>query len=172
MKAQSELLGNEKISKLLLNLSAPATIGMVVTGLYNIVDTIFVGRALGDASVQGIAAIAVSFPVLMLSMAISLAIGLGGASIISRRLGARDLEGAERTFGNIIGMSVVLGVLVSILGIVFITPILELFGATPTILPFAKEYLQILLLGTPVFMFGLVANNVAQDQKGMPGLPC
>ncbi|MBP2030114.1 putative MATE family efflux protein [Methanohalophilus levihalophilus] len=164
MKAQSEMLGTEKISKLLFKLSAPATVGMVVSGLYNIVDTIFVGRALGDASVQGIAAIAVSFPVLMISMAISLAIGLGGASIISRRLGARDLEGAERTFGNIIGMSVALGTLVAILGIVFITPILELFGATPTILPFAKEYLQILLYGSPVFMFSLVANNVARSE--------
>lgn len=164
MKAQSEMLGNEKISKLLFKLSAPATVGMLVSGLYNIVDTIFVGRALGDASVQGIAAIAVSFPVLMISMAVSLAIGLGGASIISRRLGARDIEGAEKTFGNIVGMSVVLGTLVTLFGLVFITPILELFGATPTILPFAKEYLQILLYGTPVFMFSLVANNVVRSE--------
>ncbi|MDK2891960.1 MATE family efflux transporter [Methanohalophilus sp.] len=164
MKAQSEMLGIEKISKLLLKLSAPATVGMLVSGLYNIVDTIFVGRALGDASVQGIAAIAVSFPVLMISMAISLAIGLGGASIISRRLGSKDIEGAEKTFGNIIGMSIVLGTLVSIMGLVFMTPILELFGATPTILPFAREYLQILLYGTPIFMFSLVANNVARSE--------
>lgn len=164
MKAQSEILGKEKVGKLLLKLSAPATVGMLVTGLYNIVDTIFVGRALGSDSVQGIAAIAVSFPVLMLSMAISLAIGLGGASIISRRLGARDIKTAEKTFGNIIGMSLVLGIIVVIFGSIFIVPILKLFGATATILPFARDYLQIILYGTPVFMFALVANNVVRSE--------
>jgi putative MATE family efflux protein len=164
MKIHSEMLGKEKIGKLLLNLSAPATVGMLVSGLYNIVDTIFVGRALGEQSVQGIAGIAVSFPILMLGMALSLAIGLGGSSIISRRLGAQDIEGAEKTFGNIVGLSVITGILVALYGSVHILPLLKLFGATDTILPFARDYLQIVLYGTPFFMFALVANNVVRSE--------
>ncbi|KXS42274.1 MULTISPECIES: MATE family efflux transporter [Methanohalophilus] len=164
MKAQSIALGSENIGKLLFRLSAPAAVGMVVMGLYNIVDTIFVGRALGSESVQGIGGIAVSFPVMMIAMAISLAIGLGGSSIISRRLGSDDLEGAEHTFGNIVGLSLSLGFLVLIFGSIFIVPILKAFGATPTILPFARDYLQIILYGTPLITFAQAINNVVRSE--------
>ncbi len=164
MKEQSRALGSESVGKLLFRLSAPATVGMVVMGLYNIVDTIFVGRALGEGSVQGIGGIAVSFPVVMIAMAVSLAIGLGGSSIISRRLGGDDLEGAERTFGNMVGLSLSLGFLVFIFGSIFIVPILKAFGATPTILPFARDYLQIILYGTPLITFAQAINNVVRSE--------
>jgi putative MATE family efflux protein len=164
VKEQSRALGSESVGKLLFRLSAPATVGMVVMGLYNIVDTIFVGRALGEGSVQGIGGIAVSFPVVMIAMAVSLAIGLGGSSIISRRLGGDDLEGAERTFGNMVGLSLSLGFLVFIFGSIFIVPILKAFGATPTILPFARDYLQIILYGTPLITFAQAINNVVRSE--------
>ena len=85
MDERSQMLANENIGKLLLKLSVPATIGMLVQAFYNLVDTVFVGRAYGIESVQAIGGIAVAFPIQMIGMAVSLAIGIGGASLISRR---------------------------------------------------------------------------------------
>lgn len=92
MDERSHILANEKIGKLLLKLSVPAITGVLVQAFYNLVDTIFVGHAYGANSIQAIGGIAVAFPIQMIGIAVSLATGIGGASIISRRMGEREMK--------------------------------------------------------------------------------
>ncbi len=164
MHERSRLLADESIGKLLFKLSAPATIGMLVTALYNVVDTVFVGQALGENSVQGIAGIAVAFPIMMIVMAIALAIGIGGASMISRNIGERNIEKAENVMGNVLSLVLIASAFICIQGSIFITPILQLFGATDTILPYATEYLRVILYGSIFFMFALAMNNIVRAE--------
>lgn len=164
MHERSRLLADESIGKLLFKLSAPATIGMLVMALYNVVDTVFVGQALGENSVQGIAGIAVAFPIMMIVMAIALAIGIGGASMISRSLGQRNIDRAENVMGNVLSLVLIASAFICILGSIFITPILQLFGATDTILPYATEYLRVILYGSIFFMFALAMNNIVRAE--------
>ncbi len=164
MSRHSDALGQDDIGKLLLRLSAPATVGMVVMGLYNIADTIFVGRALGTESVQGIGGISICFPIQMLMMALSLGVGIGGASLISRSLGKRDRLCANRTFGNIMTLSVLMGLIITVAGSIFIDPMLRIFGATDSIMPYALDYMSIILLGTVLIFVSQVANNVVRAE--------
>ena len=97
MKKLTARLGEERISKLLVNLSLPATIGMMVNALYNLVDTIFVGRGVGALAIGGLT---IAFPIQMVIMAFAQMIGIGAASAISRSLGAKDIEKADYAAGN------------------------------------------------------------------------
>ncbi|WP_340820160.1 MATE family efflux transporter [Methanolobus sp. WCC4] len=164
MHERSKLLADESIGKLLFKLSAPATVGMLVQALYNLVDTAFVGQALGENSIQAIGGISVAFPVMMIVMATALAIGIGGASMISRSLGERDMDRAENVMGNVLSMVLITSVLICVLGSIFITPVLQLFGATDTIMPYATDYLSIILYGSIFFMFALAMNNVVRSE--------
>ncbi|WP_406655765.1 MATE family efflux transporter [Methanolobus sp. ZRKC2] len=164
MQEHSKLLADESIGKLLLKLSAPATIGMMVQALYNLVDTIFVGQALGENSIQGIAGISIAFPIMMIGMAIALAIGIGGSSVISRALGEKNIEKAENTMGNILSLIGVSSILITIIGSILIVPMLKLFGATDTILPYSLDYLSIILYGSVFFIYALAMNNVVRAE--------
>lgn len=164
MHERSRLLADESIGKLLFKLSAPATVGMLVQALYNVVDTVFVGQALGENSVQGIAGIAVAFPIMMVVMAIALAIGIGGASMISRSLGEGDHERAENVMGNVLSLVLIMSAFILVAGSMFLTPVLRLFGATDTILPYATEYTTVILQGSVFFMFALAMNNVVRAE--------
>src|SRR3989339_1074051 len=115
MEKQRKLLGEEKIGKLLFKLSAPAMVGMFVMALYNLVDTIFVGHGVG---VTGIAGIAIVFPISMIVMSLSMMVGIGGSSIISRRLGENRKDEAEKVLGNVTTLIVGLGIILTILGLV------------------------------------------------------
>ncbi|WP_292467992.1 MATE family efflux transporter [Methanolobus sp.] len=132
--------------------------------LYNLVDTAFVGQALGDNSIQAIGGIAVAFPVMMIIMATALAIGIGGASMISRSLGEKNHDRAENVMGNVLFMVLITSAFICIVGSVFITPILRLFGATDTIMPYAVDYLSVILYGSIFFMFTLSMNNVVRSE--------
>jgi Na+-driven multidrug efflux pump len=132
--------------------------------LYNLVDTAFVGQALGDNSIQAIGGIAVAFPVMMIIMATALAIGIGGASMISRNLGEKNHDRAENVMGNVLFMVLITSAFICIVGSVFITPILRLFGATDTIMPYAVDYLSVILYGSIFFMFTLSMNNVVRSE--------
>lgn len=161
MGEHSELLGKEKISKLLMHLSAPAMIGMIVQALYNVVDTIYIGRSVGFL---GIAGLTIVFPIHMLILSFSQTVGIGGASIISRSLGSGDKRRADHTFGNVIILLVIISVAIMIPGYIFIVPILKIFGATDTILPYSLDYLTIILFGTFFFVFGVAINNVVRAE--------
>ena len=112
--ARQNMLANEGIGRLLLRLSLPAAVGMIVMALYNVVDTIFIGHAVGPL---GIAGLTIVFPIQMLLMGVGMLLGIGGASLISRSLGAGDIHKAERTLGNAISLSVLLGLLLSLIHI-------------------------------------------------------
>ncbi|MFH1250937.1 MAG: MATE family efflux transporter [bacterium] len=161
MKSNNHILADEKVGRLLVNLSAPAMVGMFVMALYNVVDTIFVGRGVGAMAIAGITIV---FPIQLLVMAIAMMVGIGGASVISRALGAGDYEKANTTFGNVLLSIVIFGFSLALLGNIFIDELLALFGASDTILPFARDYAQIILLGTVFFSFSMASNNVIRSE--------
>ncbi len=136
-------------------------IGMIVNALYNLVDTIFVGQGAGTMAIAGIA---IAFPIQMLIMAIAQTVGLGSASIISRSLGAGDHKKAEHVAGSSFTAVGILSILFTIFGLTFITPLLKLFGATETILPYSTQYLSIILLGSFFFSFSVSSNNLVRSE--------
>jgi len=157
----NHILADDNIGKLLFKLSAPATLGMFVMALYNVVDTIFIGHSVGKL---GIAGISIVFPFQMFVMAIGQTLGIGGASLISRSLGAGNIEKAEKTLGNVIFSVVIFGISLALFGSFFIDKILMVFGATETILPYAREYMQIILFGTILFTFLMTSNNIIRSE--------
>ncbi len=161
MNKNTKLLAEEKISKLLLRLSLPAAIGMIVMAFYNFVDTIFVGRAVGAIAIGGLAVV---FPIQMLTMAFAQAIGIGGSSIISRSLGAKDFEKAEVTFGNMLSLMFVLALAFTTVAYIFANEILVIFGAKGEIVKHAGEYFSIILWGIPLFCFAMMSNNIIRAE--------
>lgn len=141
---RQDRLRDEKIGTLLLQFSIPATIGMLVNALYNIVDRIFIGQA-EDLSSLGLAALTVSFPIMMIMMGLALMFGAGGAALFSIKLGEQDREGAGRILGNSFFMIFLTSLLFMIIALLNLEPILRLFGASDTIMPYAKEYMKIIL---------------------------
>jgi len=161
MKKLTARLGEERISKLLVNLSLPATIGMIVNALYNLVDTIFVGRGVGALAIGGLT---IAFPIQMVIMAFAQMIGIGAASAISRSLGAKDIEKADYAAGNSFLCVIVLSSIIAAIGLTFTEPMLRLFGATDTILPYAKDYITIILWGSIFFSFAMSSNNLIRAE--------
>ncbi len=161
MKQLTARLGEERISKLLVNLSLPATIGMMVNALYNLVDTIFVGRGVGALAIGGLT---IAFPIQMVIMAFAQMIGIGAASAISRSLGAKDIEKADYVAGNSFLLIVILSSIIAAIGLTFTEPMLRLFGATETILPYAKDYITIILWGSVFFSFAMSSNNLIRAE--------
>lgn len=158
---RSDMLANEKIGALLIKLSLPAIVSMFVHATYNTVDMIFIGRWGGAL---GIGAISVVLPIVFLITAVTQTIGIGGASLISRQLGAKDMEGAGFTLGNMILLSILLGVAAQLVGIFAVVPLLTAFGATEALIPLAKQYFQIILLAGPFMTFSMVANNAVRAE--------
>ena len=160
-QSRSDMLANEKIGPLLIRLSLPAIVGMFVHALYNTVDTIFVGQWVGPL---GIAAISMVLPIVFLITAAAQTIGMGGASIISRRMGTGDTGGAGLALGNMVLLSVLLGALILLVGFAALTPLLRLFGATEDLLAMARDYFQIILLAAPFMTFSMVINNAVRAE--------
>jgi putative MATE family efflux protein len=152
----SKQLGEEKVSKLLIKFSIPAITGMVVNALYNVVDRIFVGQGVGKEAIAGIT---IGFPMMTLMMAFGMLIGLGATSLISIRLGEHNKAEAERIVGNALTLLVGISVIISVLGLVYLDPLLKSFGASVRILPFARDYLRIILFGSVFQGIGFGMNN-------------
>lgn len=155
------ILANDHIGRLLIKLSLPAMTGMAVTALYNIVDTIFVGRVIGPLAIAGITIV---FPLQMIVMAIAMMVGIGGASVISRALGARNYQRADQTLANVITIVGLLGIVFAIAGNLLIKPILYAFGTSGTIYPFARDYARIIMGGTIFFSFAMAMNNLVRSE--------
>lgn len=164
MEGKSEFLGKESIGKLLFKLSAPVIVGMIVQALYNVVDTFFVGQVYGAESVKAIGGLSIAFPIQMIIMAFGVVLGAGGSSIISRALGAKELDKAERTLGNVFSLSLILSILIAIPLLSYLDVILGIFGATPGIMPYAMEYLKYIILGTIFFVFGVAVQNIVRAE--------
>lgn len=139
---RSQQLGEEKVGRLLLKFSIPAMIGMLVNGLYNIVDRIFVGRGVGSLALSGIA---ISFPITLAIMAFVMLIGLGATSVISIRLGQQKREEAERIVGNAFILLLGISLTITLFGYLFMDPLLVGLGASTDVLPYAKQYISVLL---------------------------
>ena len=139
-----ERLGKEQIGKLLREFSVPATIGMLVNALYNVIDRMFIGQS-ADLASLGLAALSVSFPIMMIMMGLALMFGAGGASLFSIKLGEKDEEGAARILGNGIAMIFVSAFIFMILALSNLEGLLRLFGASEESLPYAMEYMKIIL---------------------------
>jgi putative MATE family efflux protein len=154
-------LSDTNIPRLLLKLTIPATLGMLVMAFYNIVDTMFIGHGVGP---NGIAGLAIVFPIQLIVMGFGQMFGMGGASIISRALGSKDYDKANLTFGNQIFSVIVFTLLVMLPGLFFPRQILSLFGATEAIMPYALEYYKIIVFGSGLFMFAMMSNNVLRAE--------
>ncbi|MBR7553071.1 MATE family efflux transporter [Allobacillus sp. GCM10007491] len=160
-KQQTEQLGTEKITTLLRNLSVPALIGMFVMTLYNVVDTVFISYGVG---IEAVAGTTVAFPMMMIMIAVAAALGVGGSSVISRRLGAKKPEEANLIFANIITLILfasVAGILISLFAL---EPLLLVFAATPSTIGYAMDYMFPILLGTFFFTSGFAANNLVRAE--------
>jgi putative MATE family efflux protein len=152
----SKQLGEEKITRLLIKFSVPAVVGMLVNALYNIVDRIFVGRGVGDLAIAGIT---ISFPVILITMAFAMLIGMGATSLISLRLGEQKKKEAELVMGNALVLLILVTSTLSVWGLLFLYPLLEFLGASGDVLPYAADYLSIILIGTIIMGIGLGMNN-------------
>ncbi|HCX65777.1 MAG TPA: MATE family efflux transporter [Eubacteriaceae bacterium] len=131
---------------------------MVVTSLYNFVDRIFIGNA-PDLGANGLAGITISFPVMILMMALGILFGVGGATLFSIKLGEGKKDVAEKALGNALGSLLIAALVYCIVGQIFMDPILRLFGASDTILPYARDYMRVIFIGAIFMMTSLGMNN-------------
>ncbi len=145
-----------KIYKLLLKFSIPAIIGLLVNALYNIVDSMFVGQGVGELALAGVTVCA---PIVLTFMACIMLIGMGATSLISIRLGEGKKEEAEFIIANALSILLILGIILTIIGLIFLEPILRFFGASNELLPYAKDYMQIILMGTLFLTISTGMNN-------------
>jgi Na+-driven multidrug efflux pump len=156
-------MGTKKVLPLLVEFSIPAIIGMLVNAIYNIVDRMFIGNAPELGSV-GLAGISICYPVTLVLMAISLMIGMGGATRFSIALGQGKKEEAGKYMGNGLTLTIILGFLFMILGNLFLAPMLRLLGASKTVLPYAESYLSIILYGAVFQCVAMAGNNFSRAQ--------
>ena len=162
MNTQNEtVLKDDNIGKLLVKLSVPATIGMLVMSLYNVVDTIFIGKGVGT---DGIAGVALAFPIQMVVGAIGMMIGIGGASLLSRSLGEGNIDKAQKTMGNVVGSVMLCGLVFTVIGYAKLDDMLRLFGATETLMPYAREYVSIVMAGVMAHSLAMALNNLARAE--------
>ncbi len=150
----------EPVGKLVTELAVPSIVSMLVTALYNIADTFFVGRL----NTQSVAALGIVFAYMTLIQAISMFFGQGSGNYISRALGREETEGAGVMASVGLVSSVGTGLLLSFVGFIAMNPILHFFGSTPTILPFARDYFTYILIGAPFIMGCFTMNNQMRHQ--------
>lgn len=153
---RSEQLRTGNIPRLLLKFSLPAITAMIVHALYNVVDSIFVGRGVGELALAGVT---VSFPIVIILMALVMLISMGATTLISIRLGEKKGSEAEQIIGNALVLFLAIGFSLTVLGLIFIKPLLVLFGASVNVLPYANDYMSIILLGSVFMAIGVGMNN-------------
>jgi putative MATE family efflux protein len=157
-------LGTEKIRNLLIQYSLPAIVAMVASSLYNITDSIFIGHGVGALAISGLA---VTFPFMNLSAAFGSLVGAGAATLMSVRLGQKDYSTANRILGNVFVLNVIFGLAFMIVSLIFLDPILCFFGASPATLPYAHDYMLVILLGN-VFTHIYIGLNGILRSSGNP----
>jgi len=153
-------LTSAPIGKVILTMSVPTIISMLTTSLYNMVDTYYVGRI----STQAVAAVGIAFPIMAVFQAVGFYFGQGSGTFISRALGARKAKEARQMASTSFYCSFAFGVILGILGLVFLDPLVKALGSTPTVLPYARKFIGILLLGTPFVTSQMTLNNQMRFQ--------
>lgn len=158
---QAEALGQKDISKLLWEFSLPAIVGMVVNALYNVVDSIFVGNWVGGI---GLTAVTIAFPLMIILMAIGMLIGIGSSTLVSIRLGEKNYQEAEVILGNAFSLMVVAVISTTVIALMYLDEILVLLGADAHVLPYAREFSRIILLGSIFLHIGFGLNNIIRAE--------
>ncbi|MDX9959778.1 MAG: MATE family efflux transporter, partial [Spirochaetia bacterium] len=158
---RTEELGKAPIPGLLLRFSLPAIVGMMVNAIYNVVDRIFIGQNVGPL---GLAGATVAFPIMLVLMGFGMLVGVGGSALVSIRLGERKEAEAEQILGNAVALLVILALSLTGLGLLFLAPLLRLFGASEAILPYAIDYTSIILLGSIFQALGFGMNNFIRGE--------
>lgn len=151
-------LGEGNVFKLLLKFSIPATVGMMVNALYNIVDRIFIGNS-SDLGSNGLAGITIAFPIMIILLAIGVLFGIGGATLFSIKLGEQRQKEAENVIGNAFVLLIIAGILFMVAGQIFLSPLLSLFGASETVLPYSMEYMRVIFFGAVFQVVSMGMNN-------------
>ena len=169
-------LGTRSIPRLLFQYAVPAIIAMTAASLYNIVDSIFIGHIgpdgnWGNSDGMAISGLALTFPLMNISVALGAMVGVGASTVISVRLGQREYKTAQHVLGNTVVLNVLLGALFMVACLIYIDPILRLFGASDATLPYARDYMVVILLGNIIShsYFGLnaVLRSAGHPEKAM-----
>ncbi|CAK7067938.1 MATE family efflux transporter [Tissierella sp. P1] len=156
-----KLLGEEPIGKLLVKFSLPAITGMIVNALYNIVDRIFIGKGVGELAIGGLF---ISSPISLIIMAFGMLIGIGGNTLVSIKLGQDRKEEAEKVTGNSFVLLILISLCISVFGLIFLKPLLNVFGASPSNYQYAYDYMKIILIGAPLQAIGFGMNNFIRGE--------
>jgi putative MATE family efflux protein len=164
VKTPINSLESESISSLLLKYSLPAIVGTTASSLYNIIDRIFIGQGVGHLAISGLA---VTFPLMLLALAFGTLVGAGASATISIRLGEKNYEEAFKVLGNALFLNLTIGITYTLTMFYFLDEVLLAFGASENTLPFAKEFMRIILCGSVVthIFFGL---NAVMRATGYP----
>lgn len=160
MKDKFTQMTTDPIPGLITSLAVPTIISMLITAFYNIADTYFVGKI----NTQATAAVGIAFSVMAIIQALGFFFGHGSGNYISRKLGAKDTASAEKMASTGFFCALIVGALVTLFGLLFLSPLSKALGSTPTILPYTEKYLGIVLLGAPFMAASLVLNNQMRFQ--------
>ena len=149
-------LGTKPVGKLLMQYAIPAIIAMTAASLYNMVDSIFIGQGVGPLAISGLA---ITFPFMNLTAAFGAAVGIGASTYLSVKLGQRDYATAQRILGNNMTLNIITGLGVGFIPLLFLDPILRFFGASDQTIPYARDYMVVILLGNVIthLFFGMNA---------------
>ncbi len=150
-------LGTESIGKLLMQYAVPAIIAMTASSLYNMVDSIFIGHGVGT---MALSALALTFPLMNLGAAFGALVGVGAATLISVKLGQKDYDTAQRVLGNVFVLNILLGLAFTVIVFPFLDPILYFFGGSDETVGYARQFMEIILLGNVVTHLYLGLNAV------------
>lgn len=150
-------LGTDSIPKLLTRYSIPAIIAMTAASMYNMVDSIFIGRGVGPLGISGLA---LTLPLMNMAAAFGSLVGIGASTLLSVKMGQKDTESAERIIGNVILLNSIIGALFSVIGLLFLDKILYIFGASDQTLPYARDYMQVILMGNVMTHIYLGLNDM------------
>ena len=155
--SKTQELGTKSIGSLLLHYSLPAIVAMTASSLYNIIDSMFIGRGVGSLALAGLS---VCFPFMNLAAAFGAMVGVGATTVVSVKLGQQDKRGAELALGNVVILNVLIGVVFAALSLIFLDSILYFFGASDVTIVYARDYMQVLLWGNLITHLYLGLNSV------------
>ena len=140
-------LGTKPVGRLLWQYALPAIVAMTASSLYNIIDRAFIGQVVGPEAIAGLG---ITFPFMNLSAAFGAAVGVGASTCISVKLGQKDYQTAEHLLGNTVTLNLIIGFLFMVVCLIFLDPILRFFGASDVTLPYARQFMVVILLGNMV----------------------
>ena len=161
---KSKQLETGNISSLLLKFSVPAIIGMLVNAFYNIVDRIYIGNMGQGVGEKALAGLGITMPIMTTIMAFGMLVGIGSSTLVSIKLGEKNKDKAENILGLAVLLNLIISIFISILGILFITPILRIFGADSESIFYAKQYIIVILFGTIFQNMGFGINNIIRSE--------